>query len=222
MKNTQFFISRDSLSVSALLKTLLFSLPCAFFLSSCGNSDPGRQVDEGDVSDGIYRSEEIGWTIQIPAGVEVSSISETERLRELGAGAMEDTLDEGIDTKGVKTLIGFQFDRFNRLQSTTEPFKDIEGSSWEENNDALKDLIRNTYKDQGVAAKFSETRTEKIDGLDFRVYDIAILAPDQSVILNQILYSRLINGFDFSVNINYQREENKEVMMTAWKSSRCS
>ena len=81
-------------------------------------------------------------------------------------------------------------------------------------------IIYNTYLNQGIKSDTSATTIEKINGLDFKKYSFTIYSPNGEVIIEQIVYSKLINGYDFSVNINYNNEEDKDVMMNAWKNSR--
>ncbi|MCJ8312965.1 MAG: hypothetical protein HRU38_12330 [Saccharospirillaceae bacterium] len=48
----------------------------------------------------------------------------------------------------------------------------------------------------------SDTETQMIDGLEIEKYEMDIFALSGEKIINQLMYSRLINGFDFSININ--------------------
>ena len=61
---------------------------------------------------------------------------------------------------------------------------------------------------------------EKIDGLDFHKYSFTIYSPDGEIILNQIMYGRLINGFDFGVNINYNNNKDRDELLKVFKNSK--
>ncbi len=189
-------------------------------LVSCGKADPNQQVDEGIVKNNIYTSEEIGWSIEIPEDWTVIDKEQTKANNERGLKAIEETIDGKIDYSELRNLIGFQKNQFNLFQSTSEPFVEEYDGEWEENNDALKEIIYMTYINNGIKTDSSATTIEKINGLDFKKFSFTIYSPNDEVILEQIMYSRFIEGYDFSVNINYNNEEDKDVMMNVWKNSR--
>ena len=200
-------------------KTLLIFISTLAIIS-CKPSDPNKNIDEGKVEGNTYTSQEIGWTIAIPDGWEVVDREKSEDMREKGTQALEETIEQEVDFSGVKTLIAFQKNQFNIFQSTSEPFKLEYEGEWEINNAAIKALIFETFVNQGIKADSSATSVETIDGLDFQTYSFTIYGPTGEVILNQILYSRLINGFDFAANINYNNEKDKETQLQAFRSSK--
>ncbi|QNR25128.1 hypothetical protein [Croceimicrobium hydrocarbonivorans] len=200
------------------LLTLVSILTTLTFIS-CGQPDPNKQIDEGTVKDNTYTSEEIGWTIKIPDGWTVINQEQTQANNERGLNALEETLENEIDLSGLKNLIGFQKNQFNIFQSSSEPFELEYDGEWEENNAALKEVIYTTYLNQGMRADSSATTTEEIDGLEFQRFSFTIYSPKGEVIMKQTMYSRLINGFDFGVNLNYNNDEDKEIMLEAWKNS---
>mgnify|MGYP003399464120 FL=1 len=200
-------------------KTLLIFISTLTIIS-CKPSNPNKNIDEGKVEGNTYTSQEIGWTIAIPDGWEVVDRDKSEDMREKGTQALEETIDQEVDFSGVKTLIAFQKNQFNIFQSTSEPFKLEYEGEWEINNAAIKALIFETFVNQGIKADSSATSVETIDGLDFQTYSFTIYGPTGEVILNQILYSRLINGFDFAANINYNNEKDKETQLQAFRNSK--
>ena len=189
-------------------------------LVSCGKADPNQQVDEGTVKNNIYTSEEIGWSIEIPENWTVIDKEQAKANVEKGSKVIEETIEGEIDYSELKNLIGFKKNQFNIFQSTSEPVVEEYEGEWEVNNELLKGIIYNTYLNQGIKSDTSATTIEKINGLDFKKYSFTIYSPNGEVIIEQIVYSKLINGYDFSVNINYNNEEDKDVMMNAWKNSR--
>ncbi|XLS28890.1 hypothetical protein ACJD0Z_17050 [Flavobacteriaceae bacterium M23B6Z8] len=189
---------------------------------SCGQKDPNKQIDEGTVADNIYTSKEIGWQITIPEGWKVISRERQEIFDKKGVEMMEGVLGEGVvdtDTGEFKNLIGFQKNRFNLFQSTSEPFEEEYEGQWEENNKLMKELIYEAYLQQGIDADSTPTITVNVDGLDFRSYEFTIRSPKGEVILKQRIHNRLVNGYDFSVNINYNNETDKKIMVDAWLNS---
>lgn len=189
-------------------------------IASCRQIDPNMQIDEGLVENNVYTSEEIGWTITIPENWEVVSRAQNEAFRKKGLGAMEETLDQEIDVSGLKDLIGFKKNRFNLFQSSSEPFVSQFNGDWEENNAGLKAILFNTYTDQGIKVDTSATSITTVDGIDFHTYEFTLYGREGEVVLKQQMYSQLINGFDFGVNINYNNEADKQVMLDAWMNSK--
>jgi hypothetical protein len=186
---------------------------------SCGPIDPNKQIDEGNVKGTTYESKEIGWVIEIPNEWKIISKDKVEANDEKGKNAIEKSTGQKIDTKALKHLISFQKDQFNIFASTSEPFKEEFLGEYQQNNKALNELIYNTFKDQGVKVD-SASGKETIQGLEFDKFYTTIYAPDGKIILNQILYSRLINGYDFAVNINYNNDQDKEKMINAFVQSK--
>lgn len=191
-----------------------------FSITSFGQIDPNKQIDEGKFENDIYSSKEIGWTINIPKNWKIISKEQNKEYEKIGLDAMEKIADGEIDISGLKNLIGFQKNQFNMFQSTSEPFELEYQGEWEENNDELKDLIYNTYENQGIKVDSTTTKIIKVDGLDFQTYEFTIYSPKGNLILNQLMYSRLINGLDFGVNINYNNESDKNEMLNSWLNSK--
>lgn len=204
------------------MKKLLFTIIAGISLSltSCGQVDPNKNIDEGKVEGNIYTSKEIGWTIEIPKGWTVIDKEKTQETNEKGLKAIEETIDGQVDYSGLKNLISFQKNQFNIFQSTSEPFELEYEGEWEENNAALKEIIYTTYLNQGIKTDSSATTVEKIDGLEFQTYSFTIYSPKGEVILKQIMFSRLINGFDFGVNINYNNDKDRDELLEVFRNSK--
>ncbi len=79
-------------------------------------------------------------------------------------------------------------------------------------------MIFDAYVGKGIKADTS-TGKEIISGLDFYTFYAKIYGSDGKIILNQVLYSRLINGHDFGVSINYNNDKDKNDMLNAFKQS---
>jgi len=208
--------------ITKRMKKILFTVIAGISLSltSCGQVDPNKNIDEGKVEGSFYTSQEIGWTIEIPEGWTVVDIEKTKETEEKARKAVEETMNGEIDLSAFKKLISFQKDQFNCLQSSSEPFKLEYEGEWEENNAALKEIIYTTFLNQGVKSDSSATTIEKIDGLEFQKYSFTIYSPKGEVILKQIMFSRLINGFDFCVNINYTNDKDRDELLKVFRNSK--
>ncbi len=192
----------------------------ALSYTSFAQVNSNKKTDEGKIEGNIYTSNEIGWVIEIPKNWTIVDVESSKAVNEKGAKAIEEAFDGDIDFSGLKNLISLKKDLFNSFQSTSEPFELEYEGEWEENNIALKDIIFTTYQSQGLKADSSITQTETIDGVVFQTYTFTLYNPKGEVILQQIMYSSLINGFDFGVNINYNNDKDRDELLRAFRSSK--
>lgn len=191
---------------------------CLIFAISC-KKDPNKSIDEGSVKNSSYTNKEIGWTINIPKGWEIVSMEQKKALQDKGSDLFKGTYGEDIDTSLLKNLIGFKKDAFNSFLSTSEPYDVETDGNWEINNQSIKEFIYDTYVNQGIRVDTTATTIENVGGLDFYSFRFTIYSPEGKLILNQILYDRLINGLTFSVVINYNNNTMKNEMLNAWLKS---
>lgn len=204
------------------MKKIIFTtiVGIALSLTSCGQVNPNKNIDEGKIEGNIYTSQDIGWTIEIPKGWSIIDKEKTKSTNEKGLKALEETIDEKIDYSGLKNLISFQKNQFNVFQSSSEPFKLEYEGEWEENNAKLKDIVYRTYENQGIKVDSTVTKIETIDGLDFQSFSFTIFSPKGVVILKQIMFSSLINGYDFGVNINYNNDKDRDELLKVFRESK--
>jgi hypothetical protein len=202
---------KNILTATSLLTTLTFI--------SCGQTDPNKQIDEGTVKDNTYTSQEIGWTIEIPDGWTIVEKEQTQANNEKGIKVLEETIEGEIDYSGLKNLIAFQKNQFNMFQSFSEPFELEYDGEWEENNEGLKELLYAASINQGIKIDTTSSKTT-IDGLGFEVFQTTTYGPNGEIIVYEDMYSRYINGFDFTVNLRYNNDEDKKAMMDVWKKSK--
>ncbi|MFS4482478.1 hypothetical protein ACKGJY_05645 [Hyunsoonleella sp. 2307UL5-6] len=196
----------------------IFVLSLIFFSVSC-KKDPNKQVDEGKVEAGFYHSDDIGWTMEIPKGWEVMQRDDVQNQSDKGLEAISETIGGEIDLSGLKQLINLKKDRLHIFLSTSEKFDLTYEGEWEENNEALKQILYETYTSKGIKVDTLSSKST-VDGLDFNVFSIRLYGPDGAVILYQDMYSKYINGFDFAATLNYLKPKEKNEIMRAWKSSK--
>lgn len=201
------------------IRRIIMFFGIVILFTSCEKIDPNKQIDEGEFKNNIYSSKEIGWTIKIPEKWKIISRKQNEANEKRGLEAINKTIEGEIDASKLKNLIGFKKNRFNLFQSTSEPFKLEYEGEWEGNNIEIKKMLYRTYLSQGIKADSTITKIINIDGFDFYSYEFTIRSPKGDVILRQLMYSRLINGFDFGVNINYNNESDKKEMLNVWLNS---
>lgn len=197
----------------------LYTVTVALTLASCSPPDPNQHIEEGQLVESTYTSEEIGWTMQVPDGWTILSTKEVTGYEDTGKELLSETLGEEIEADELKNLLHFKKDRFNLFQSTSEPFVVEYEGEWSENNRALKKVILEAYENQGIPTESSEIRREEIDGIEFEVFEIFLIDSEGKTAITQTMYSSLINGYDFGANMTYNSDENRDVMLAAWRNS---
>lgn len=185
-----------------------------FSYTPSGPSDP----DEGKIKGDIYHSDEIGWTIEIPNGWNVTDRDELDRRQDKGKDIFEERLGEEIEIVGLKNLINFQKDKANVFMSTSQRFVEEYPGEYEDVNNTLKQVIYDTYTSQGIKTD-SLSYKLMFKGKLFYAFHTTIYAENGDEILNQLMFSKWINGYDFGAVVNYNNEADKKVMMDALKNS---
>lgn len=187
-------------------------------INSC-KIDPNKQVDEGKVENEYYTSEEIGWTIRIPSGWRIMLKNQMDKNQDRGMELVQETIDTVVDYSGLKHLISFQKNKGNVFQSTSEPFELEYEGEYEEANQFIKLLITEIYQNQGIKVDTTSS-TARIDNLKFDLFKIKMYNPQGELILNQDMYTRLINDYMFSVILSYNNIDDKNEMMEVWTNSK--
>ncbi len=84
----------------------------------------------------------------------------------------------------------------------------------------VNNILYETFKAQMQDIKIDTSRAvEKIDNLEFQTFKMKIAYPNKMV-LNLIMYSRLFDKKEFTVNIMYVDNKMGQLMMDAWKKSK--
>ena len=191
------------------MKKVITFLGILLSLTSCGQKHKDHNHDNN-----IYSNQELGWTIEIPKNWDVITQTQIKKLEEIG----KETSDYEIDTSGLKYLIGFKKNILNFFQSSSEHLDHPE--KWEFYQKGLKEMVFNNYVSNGVKVDSTATKIIEVDGLKFQHYKFRVYNSKGELVINQLVYSRLINNESFGVNINYNNEADKEEMLKAWFGSK--
>ena len=189
-------------------------------ISSCKSKTtaPVKHVDEGEISENVYHSDEIGWTITIPENWDIIAKDQLEASDEIGKHLLEENANITVDASQLKHLISFQKGDLNIFAATSEPFEEDYEGEFEENNKLINLIIYNTFVNQGIKVD-SSSETTTIGGQEFYHFTNKIYDPEGKLFLTQSLYSNLINGYDFAINLAYSNEEDRAVMLGALENS---
>lgn len=192
----------------------LYVLLLISILLACNSDSPKQEK----VLSQSYTSKEIGWTIVIPAGYKLTSQVKMNADDKKGKEAIGKVYDGEIKSDSLKHLVSFMKNQFNAFNSTIEPYTESEEGEYAANNQLIKKLLFDTYHKQGIKIDTSSAKI-KVKNQDFNAFYIKIYGPNGDVVLNQIMFNRMVNGYDFGVNINYNNEDDKNMLMNAFMSS---
>lgn len=198
---------------------LLIALLAITAFVACNNK-PEAQPETGKIDKRTYHSQEVGWTMEVPAGWELTDLQRLKDLDKKGMELLEKSTgvtDPQADK--MKHLLAFQKDRFNMFQSTIEPYEETAPGEWRANTDMLKKMMYQTFADQGIRVDSSITEVESISGIVFVTFEFTLYKPDGDVLIQQRMYTQLINGYDMGINLSYNNEQNEQEMTTALKKS---
>ena len=195
---------------------------CMVFMSC--SQDRGEQAkNEKSTNDSnnqsYYKNAEFGWKIPVPNNWQISDQDQIKTRQSKSKKESEESLEQEIDISEAKNLLGFERDKFNVFLAVAEPFKEEFDGQFEEQISANRHFSIQHYLRNAFKAEASEVEMEEIGGLTFRKYSIQLFSPDGNLILKQIVYGRLINGYHFGVRMDYNNEELGREMLEAWRSS---
>ena len=179
-------------------------------LQSCnGQTTPKKEIYNQDFK----------WTITIPENFQNVSVEDWTKMQNKGIDAIEKTYDEEVINQ-VTTIFVFKSDELNYFESNYQPF-DIEiDGDYLESCKNVNNMLYETFYAQIPDIKIDSTATvEKIDNLEFQTFKMKIVYPNKMV-LNVIMFSRLFDKKEFSVNIMYVDNKKGKQMLNSWKNSK--
>jgi len=182
----------------------------SILIQSCnGQATPKKEIYNKDFN----------WTITIPENFENVSTEQWAKMQNKGAEAIEKTYDEKI-TNRAKTIFVFKSDEMNYFESNYQPFDTIIDGNYVESCKNVNNILYETFKTQMPDIKIDTTTTlEKIDNLEFQTLKMKVEYPNKMV-LNLLMYSRLFDKREFTVNIMYVDNLKGIQMLDSWKKSK--
>lgn len=194
-----------------MMKTFtLFFIFLALTLQGCvGQSIPKREVYNKDFN----------WTITIPEDFENVSVKEWKKMQNRGAQAIEQTINEEVINE-TKTIFVFKSDQLNYFESSYETFDTSTDGDYLTACKSVIEVLYQTFINQmpGINIDTSST-VETIDNLQFQCFKLKVLYPNQ-VTLNALMYCRLFDKQDLTVNIIYVDPKKGKAMLDALKKSK--
>lgn len=162
---------------------------------------------------------EFKWSITIPEGFDSVGAEDWEKMQERGTEAVESTVGEEIQNQ-TTTLFVFNDGPTNYFEANFQPFDESVDGSYDEAWKSVNEILYETFRDQIPGAEIDTASfVEMVDGLEFRGFRCKV---NYTSIMNMnvLMYSRLFDDREFSVNIMYTSEDKGEKMKAAWLASK--
>jgi hypothetical protein len=189
-------------------KILGISIVALFIFQNCK-----LQVNKQE----IY-NKDFEWKISIPENFENVSPKQWKKMQNKGVDAIEKTYDTTIENI-AKTIFVFKMNEFNYFESNYQPFDTEIDGEYLESCKNVNELLYGTFAAQMPETKVdTASTTETIDDLVFQKFKVKVQYPN-GMILNLIMFSRLFDKKEFTVNIMYVDKEKGEIMLDAWRKS---
>ncbi|WP_410220325.1 hypothetical protein [Pedobacter sp.] len=199
---------------SNFIKILLF-FTC--MVLACRNDKKPVQALVKDDEQQYYNAI-IGWHINVPLGYRQTHENSLKLNDENGKNAVKQNYNTEINTDSIVHLLSFQKNQFNLFDSTLKKFDAKRDGDYFKNNAATQKMLYDIYAAQKIKIDTS-TFTQKISGVAFQGFNIKIYGPNGSIVMQQQMYAALIKGYDLGINISFNNEADKDVLLNALRTS---
>jgi len=203
--------TESEIKINKIMNRLKYLQICLIIIiQSCnGQTTPKKEIYIKDFN----------WTITIPENFQNVSGEEWTKLQNKGADAIEKTYDEKVINQS-KTISVFKSDQLNYFESNYQPFDIAIDGDYLASCKNVNDILYETFKTQMPDLKIDSTSTiEKIDNLEFQTFKMKVEYPNKMV-LNVLMFSRLFDKKEFSVNIMYVDNNKGQQMLESWRKSK--
>ena len=165
-----------------------------------------------------FYSKDFNWRIIIPENFIPLDSAEWVRLESKGAAVMDKANGVKVENHAT-TLFSFKTDLMNHFNCCYQPFNPAVDGNYLETKQAINDMLYKTIIQlQGVKVDTAMS-VEKISNLEFHTFKATVEYPNKTV-LHMLMYYRLFDKTEFSMNIVYKDEGKGQQMLNAWKSSK--
>ena len=197
-------------------RNILYS--CLFITFSVLIGCNSIATKEEKSSSNSYTSQEIGWTVEIPSGYKLTSQAKKNADDQKGKEATEKVYHGELKKDSIKHLLSFMRNQFNSFDSTIEPYEEAKAGEYVANQILIRNLIFDTYQEQGIKVDTSSVNSS-LKGQSFNAFYLKIFGPNGDIVINQIMFSKILKGYDFGVQINYNNEADKKALVSAFMNA---
>lgn len=192
-------------------KRISVLLACLFSITQCCTSqkNPPKEIFNKDFK----------WSIIIPENFENVSGEQWAKMQNKGSDAIEATYGEKVINQ-AKTIFVFKSDQWNYFESNYQPFDPATDGDYLQSCKNVGNILYETFQNQMPNIKLDTARAvEKIDDLEFQVFKMKVAYPNK-MILTVLMFSRLFDKKEFTVNIMYVDSTKGKLMIDSWMKSK--
>lgn len=165
-----------------------------------------------------YYNGEFKWNIVIPENFQYVNSEEQKRLQEKGEDAIEKTYGQEITNQSIH-IFAFNNGKFNYFDSSYQPFDTEIDGDYITTCKGVNNILYETMSTQLKGAEIDTiSSTEIIDKLEFQTFNLKVKLPN-GINMNMIMYSRLFDKKELSVNIIFIDEKKGQLMLESWRNS---
>jgi hypothetical protein len=197
-----------------LYNLILFLFIATFSACTAGSSEKRQE----NIKPEVFTNEEIGWRVTMPEGYQLTHQKKIDTDEQRGKEAVGKVYDGQLKDSKLKHVFSFIRNQFNSFNSTIEPYTEKYKGEYLTNGVLVKRLLYDTYHKQGIKIDTSSNEVI-VDGEKFNAFYLKIYGPTGDVVLNQILFNKMIKGYDFGVSINYNNEEDRAKLLQTFMNS---
>lgn len=206
-------------------KTTLLFILCTYLFAACKSGqtlkEKQAEVENGKIDETFkYTCNEVGWETYLPKDWNVITKEENKKITQRGKEALQKSLGTDVDMSALKELVNIKKDIYNSFLSTIEKYDATQDGDYSAHNVYVDKVMSDAYNVNKIKFE-SKTGSEKIDHINFHTMEIKIFAPKSNkILLTQKMYSALLKGYDFGMTINYNNEEDRQVLVKIINTSK--
>lgn len=190
--------------------------PCLLFLLIALASNAQR--------DGAYRLyfKEVNWSIDIPNEFQLLDADLLTQIQDVGEQTISEVYENRVPIEDYSNLFAVKASGIEYMAAVAKPYKSQKQEDWLQSVAQQKNLLAYAFAQKMPDSRIDTLTTrEKVGGKTFERIDISIHLPGNGGTIKTILYTALLNGYDFALTIVYnsKNESTGEQFLKAWRSS---
>lgn len=189
---------------------------CLALILLLGGCHASKQVSDRYLN---YEDKATGWSTRYPSSWEMVADNEAASTEGRGQKKLETTVNGEIDMDQTR-LLWIRNGPKNSFISNKMVFAFPNAAAYNANYKKIYDILVKTQEREGIKLDYSDS-TMKIDGLEFKTFEMTIYSKAGSVAGHQLMCTRYINGrIGLLLNINYTNEKDKQILMNVLTSGK--
>ena len=166
-----------------------------------------------------FYNEKFKWEIIIPEGFEKISAQESEYREKKGLEILSKNFDGEIEDKRT-SIFEFKNGRFNTMEANYTPFDSLKGWNYTEIKKEVQKIYYKSFLTLPSVVKVDTiSKKESIAGREFELFETKIIYENNKEMYS-LKYFRLIDNYDFVINLSYIDKDTGEKMINSVLTSK--